>query len=227
MVKDEEEFIENLRASKEKVGMLVPVFEDGHGEIIDGLHRLKVDENWPRIRLEHVKTKIDRLILRLHLNVIRRDAPTREKTELLEEIGEILLKEGLKPGEISKRIAEETGMSYRWVMKYLPDKFKDESQKERASSAARRAATKMRKLLEFLKPPEEKLLTIGNYKNTERLHVIVEKPLHEEIREIAEKLDVTLDKFLQKTIKEKCSEMKALKPEEIEALRQALKSAEK
>jgi len=48
-------------------------------------------------------------------------------------------------------------MSYRWVMKYLPGRFKDDSQSARASSAARRAA-KVRKLLEFLKPPRATLI---------------------------------------------------------------------
>ena len=28
------------------------------------------------------------------------------------------------PGEIACRIAEETGMSYRWVMKYIPARYK-------------------------------------------------------------------------------------------------------
>jgi len=222
--KDEKEFMENLRASKEKVGMILPIMEDYHGEIIDGLHRLKVDKNWPRVRLENVKTEKDRIIMRIALNIVRRNAPAREKTELLERLGEILLEEGVKPGEISKRIAEETGMSYTWVMKYLPDRFKDE---DKAPHVTRRVTSKIIRLLEFLKPPKEKLLTVSNYANTDRLHIIVEKPLHEEIRKVIKNLDVTPDAFLQKTILEKCREMKALKPEDVEALRALLNKANK
>lgn len=190
MVKDEEELIESLRRSRGKVGPLIPIFEDAHGEIMDGFHRLEADENWPRVRLEHVKTRKDRIIARIACNIIRKES-AREKTKLLEEFGEILLEEGVQPGEISKRIAEETGMSYRWVIKYLPDRFKDNSQSKRASMTA----AKIRKLLEFLKPPEEKLLTIGKYENTNRLHIIVEKPLHEEIKERAKKLSIPLGRF--------------------------------
>ena len=31
----------------------------------------------------------------------------------------------MKHGEIAYKIAEETGMSYRWVMKYLPDRVNE------------------------------------------------------------------------------------------------------
>jgi len=218
MVKDEEELIESLRSSKATLGPILPILEDAHGEIIDGFHRQKADKNWPRHKLEHVKTRKDRLRVRIALNIIRWKS-AREKMKMLEEYGEILLEEGVPPGEISKRIAEETGMSYRWVMKYLPDRFKDEVKSENAS-AARRAAARIKKLLDFRKPPREKLLTVNKYGNTDRLHVIFEKPLQEEVREAAEKLEMPPDVFLQKSIREKCREIKALKPEEVEMLRE-------
>jgi hypothetical protein len=44
----------------------------------------------------------------------------------LQELGELHVKAGVKPGaELASKISEETGMSYRWVMKYLPDNFKE------------------------------------------------------------------------------------------------------
>jgi len=114
--------------------MIISVFEDSHEEIIDRIHRLKTDENRPRLRLENVKTEKNRIIVRLILNACRRTVPAQEKMEMLERLGEILLEE-VKPGEISKKIAEETWMSYRWMMKYLPDRFKDEVKSESASAA--------------------------------------------------------------------------------------------
>jgi len=220
MIKDEEELIESLRRSRGKVGPLIPIFEDAHGEIIDGFHRLEADENWPRVRLDHVKTRKDRIIARIACNIIRKESP-HEKTKLLEEFGEILLEEGVKPGEISKRIAEETGMSYRWVMKYLPDRFKDDSQSERASSAARCAATKVRKMLDFLRPPSTKLVTVNRYGNSDRLHVIFERPLYEGVTELLENLNTT--PFLQNVIERHMRELRSLKEEEVEMLRELLK----
>lgn len=215
------EFIENLRASKEKIGMVVPIFLDAHGEIIDGFHRRMADKNWPKIQLKHVKTEKDKIIIRLILNVCRRSVPAREKTEILERLGEILLEEGVPPGEISKRIAEETGMSYTWVMKYLPDKFKDYSQSARASSATRRVA-KIRKLLEFLKPPSKMLITVSRYRNTDRFFVTIEKPLYARFMEVAENLGTTLEILIQRTLEEKLREFAALRREDIEILRRAL-----
>ena len=215
------EFIESLRASKRKIGMVVPIFVDAHGEIIDGFHRHMADKTWPKLRLEHVKTEKDKIIIRLILNVCRRSVPAKEKTEILERLGEILLEEGVPPGEISKRIAEETGMSYTWVMKYLPDRFKDDSQSARASSATRRVA-KMRKLLEFLKPPREMLISVSRYRNTDRLFVTIEKPLYARFMEVAENLGTTLEILIQRALEEKLREFAALSGEDMEILRQAL-----
>lgn len=49
--------ISDLKASSQRVGRLYPILLDGHGNIIDGQHRLAADENWPKIRLEHAETE--------------------------------------------------------------------------------------------------------------------------------------------------------------------------
>jgi len=71
-------------------------------------------------------------------NTVRRSVPRREKTELLAKLGEIYVNEGVEPGKIAYEIAEETGMSHRWVVKYLPNKFKDSPQSERRTSSVAR-----------------------------------------------------------------------------------------
>ncbi|MEM2518060.1 MAG: hypothetical protein QXO49_03805 [Candidatus Bathyarchaeia archaeon] len=56
----------------------------------------------------------------------RRKVSAKEKREILQRLGEIYLREGLKRGtELAYKISEETGMSYRWVMKYLPSNLKE------------------------------------------------------------------------------------------------------
>ena len=84
-VLDVEELIMGLRFSGERVGQLYPVLLDKHGNVVDGLHRLKADPNWPKIRL----------VARLIANVCRRNVPAEEKSRMLEELGELYVKEGV------------------------------------------------------------------------------------------------------------------------------------
>jgi hypothetical protein len=120
--------IPKLKSSSKRIGQLYPVLVDYHGNIIDGEHRYSVDEGWRTMKLEHIRTEKDRLIARIISNACRRHIPAKEKTAMLERLGEIYLGEGVEPGKIAYKIAEETGMSYRWVTKYLPDSFKDRLQ---------------------------------------------------------------------------------------------------
>ena len=74
-------------------------------------------------------------------------------------------------------------MSYRWVMKYLLDSFKDTAQSERASSAARCVAGKdtnqregPKEIVELAKPLKEKILFVQKYANTSFVNVVLVKP---------------------------------------------------
>ena len=187
--------IAELRSSSERVGKLYPILVDYHGNIIDGEHRYGADEGWRTIRLDHIRTEKDRLIARIISNVCRRSVPRREKTEILERLGEIYLSEGVEPGKISQKIMEETGMSYTWVMKYLPEKFKDCVQSERAGAATRRVAG----IGELVGPPED-VLTIKTYGNTDFVSIVVKKPLYEQLEEKAKKLETTPDKLIYSAI---------------------------
>ena len=106
--KNTEHLLEDFKSSAEKVGKLYPILEDFYGNIIDGEHRLEADEDWPKIRLEKVKTERERIIVRLIGNACRRSVSAQEKTEMLDKLGCILLEEGLKLGEIAEKIAEDT-----------------------------------------------------------------------------------------------------------------------
>ena len=50
----------------------------------------------------------------------------QEKMDVSERLGQIYLSQGLTVGKIARKIAEKTGMSYRWVMTYLPTNVKQD-----------------------------------------------------------------------------------------------------
>jgi len=87
--------------------------------------------------LEHVKDKLQLTIARLVANVQRREMTKEEKTLLLTEIAEATK---WTPMEI----ANATGMSYTWIMKYLPDKYKDPEMHRRSELATQTKAVTQR-----------------------------------------------------------------------------------
>jgi hypothetical protein len=220
--------IPELKSSSKRIGQLYPVLVDYHGNIIDGEHRYSVDEGWGTMRLEHIRTEKDRLIARIISNTVRRTVPRKEKTMLLAKLGEIYLNEGVEPGKIAYKIAEKTGMTCRWVTKYIPDKFKDPLQSKRASSAERCSAEKdpsVRTLLkELLRPPQrEGALEIKKYANTHFVNVVVEKPFYEEFEKTSSKLGVPTEISMLKALEDYHEKMKkalALKKLEEKAAKQ-------
>jgi len=196
--------VSDLEATSRSVGRLYPVLLDRHGNVIDGMHRLKADKNWPKIRLENIETEEQRLIARLISNVCRRYVPAKEKTQILGRLAEIYRKEGVEPGKIAYKIAEKTGMSYTWVMKYLPEKFKDPQQSKRASAATRRVARKDNPTchmvsLELEEPPKG-ALTIKTYGNTNFVNIMLQKKFYRQLEETAKKLETTPDKLIYNAI---------------------------
>ena len=150
-----------------------------------------------------LETEEQRLIARLVSNVCRRNVPAKEKREMLGRLGEIYLNEGVEPGKIAYKITEKTGMSYQWVTKYLPDKFKDPPQSERAKSALRRRAgepeRRARFSFEFEEPPKG-VVAIKAYGNTNFVNIILEKQFYEQLEETAKRLQTTPDKLIYNAI---------------------------
>jgi len=114
----------DLKISSNRIGELYPVLLDHYGNVIDGKHRLAADPNWPKVKLGRIKSKEQRLIARLTGNVCRREVSAREKKEMLRDLGSIYSQRGIGLERLSRKISEETGMSYSWVMKYLPNEYK-------------------------------------------------------------------------------------------------------
>lgn len=195
--------IEDFKSSAQKVGKLYPVLEDFYGNVIDGQHRLEADEDWPKIRLQSVKTEKERVIVRLIGNACRRTVPAQEKTEMLDTLGSILLKEGLKPGEIAEKIAEDTGMSYRWVVKYLPGKYKDPVQSRRRSHVSLDAHDATGLLAEVLEPPKRKdCLKINKYGNTEFVLLMLDKSFYSMLEKDCLELEIPPEYCIMKTLEE-------------------------
>jgi len=197
------EITSELRLSSRRVGRLYPVLLDKHGNVIDGKHRLAADENWPKMRLDHVESEEDRLIARLICNVCRRNVSIEEKREILQELGELHVKAGVKPGaELASKISEETGMSYRWVMKYLPDNFKERpgvggpspifdltNVKEKLyEGRVARPATLQLDIL--LAEPAERVLTVKKYANTDFVNVVLQRRFYTNVQKLAENFGV-------------------------------------
>jgi len=93
-----------LKLSARRIGQLHPILVDYHGNIIDGEHRFSADQNWKRVRLNHIRTEKDRLVARIISNNCRRSVSANEKMRLLYNLGEILLDEGVEPGRIAYKI---------------------------------------------------------------------------------------------------------------------------
>jgi len=119
----EEEY--NLKASIDKLGVLVPIIKDKLGNVIDGNHRLQITKDAP-VFVVDIKNPQDRAIARLAINLHRRKLSSEEKTKLLKEIAELTLWS-------SQQIADAIGMSQNWVLKYLPEQYKDKEMAELGS----------------------------------------------------------------------------------------------
>lgn len=116
--KNEEELVEELTASSDKLGMLYPVLKTEDGILIDGNHRLKANPDWETKIVHGAKGKIDALKMRYITNSMRRTITASEKTEILTEIAQL---SKFKP----KRLAKELGVSVRTIQRYLPSDLKN------------------------------------------------------------------------------------------------------
>jgi ParB-like chromosome segregation protein Spo0J len=135
-----------LTLNIEKIGVIEPIIvrakENGRYELVAGGRRVSAAK---AAGLKEIPALIRELtdeqafIFQASENLQRENLTEEEKTSLVVFCIE---KFGWKP----KEIAQKLGMSYSWVVKYLPDKFKDEQKAEAGtvgglvSGASRREA---------------------------------------------------------------------------------------
>jgi hypothetical protein len=206
-----------LRDSSTRVGKLYPVLLDKHGNVIDGKHRLEADRNWPKITLDHIESEKEMITARLISNVCRRQVPAQEKSDVLRQLGDIYLREGVKRGKLAHRISEDTGMSYRWVMRYLPDDLKkrpgaggpssaliDDKRKENfdKGKVASLATAYGNLLLVGPRPFQraERILLLKDYANTDFVHIVLEKDFYEKIEQAAQYLTITPETLINNVL---------------------------
>lgn len=172
MSEEEKEY--DIEKTLNQVGILYPVIADAKGRIIDGYHRLAVDPEWPVYKLLNIKTDEQYALAKLIANLHRRKMKEEEKSEKLAEIAELT---GWSPNTI----AEKVGMSYSWVVKYLPNKYKVEEKAKAGrvggvkSGASRREAETV---VEGIQPREAFEASASLTEETET--VVVEPQVAEE-----------------------------------------------
>jgi hypothetical protein len=141
----------DLDKSAKGLGKLYPILKDKNGNIIDGFHRQNCDPDWPSITLDVIDDPVKLELARLATNFCRRIIP---HTELQNRIA-FLVKNGLKPEEIS----DKTGISVSTVYRHMPQELKNEklaeAQKEghaeSFASAIQTVTTQERIACEFCK----------------------------------------------------------------------------
>jgi hypothetical protein len=195
-----------LKSSSTRIGQLYPILVDSNGEIIDGQHRFQADKTWRKVVLENIRTEKDRLVARIVANNVRRRVSQGEKQDLLNELGSLLQRQGIPPGRIGRSIAEETGMSYRWVMKYLSRKFKDDLQSRRASVAARYAAEIYDN--SYSLPKKDTWIEIKRYVNTKFVVVTIEKKFYAEFEKTCLEIGVSIETSIANALEEYHKKMK-------------------
>ena len=145
-------------------------------------------------------------------NACRRAVSAKEKREMLERLGEIYIAEGERRGRLAYRIAEETGMTYRWVMKYLPQHMKGRpglggpprleefdkcKRKIDICKVEHRSTSLFGNLLSDNQP---KVVVIRTYVNAGFVNLTVEKKFYENFEKLADQLGVRTQTFINNTL---------------------------
>lgn len=204
----EDHEVSDLKHSSKIVGKLYPVLLDADGNIIDGQHRLAADSDWPAVRLSHIRSEKERLLARLISNACRRAVSAKEKREMLERLGEIYIAEGERRGRLAYRIAEETGMTYRWVMKYLPQDMKgrpglggpsDRSGLDKGKANIDVCKLERRSTGDFLRlfpVSSQRVVVVRTYVNANFVNLTIEKKFYDNFEKLADRLGITTETMI-------------------------------
>ncbi len=195
------------------MGRLYPVLVDKHGRVIDGEHRLRAYPDWFKVKLPDVESEEHRILVRLVSNMCRRVVSPSEKTEILEELGQVYLEQGVPRSELIKKIVQQTGMSYRWVMKYAPNDLKmkpgiggPRSQKRDSERNVAWRATEDALLSE----PTQRVANLLSYSNTDFATILLEKQFYSKLKQVASELAVDVGTIINNALLLTFQKMKEL-----------------
>jgi len=176
----DEDVVEAIKNSAKKRGQLYPILVDANDIIIDGEHRNRAIKDPNIVKLPQVKSKKDRLEVRLIANHARKGQDRSSWVPTLTELAKEFQKEGILE-KIGMKISEETGVPYRTLMRYLPDEFKDQAQSSRASHP--RSEEKKSDSLALPQESEEELSTEERKSSAERVTESKSLPVTEVLKE--------------------------------------------
>jgi len=95
-------------------------------------------------------------------------------------------------------------MSYTWVMKYLPEMFKDITQSERRSGSVTRRVTgkgsKRRATPIELEEPSKGIVAVKRHGSTSFVNVMLDRKFYRRLEKTAERLETTSDKLIYNAI---------------------------
>jgi hypothetical protein len=134
-------------------------------------------------------------------NNLRRNASHTEKTDLLSRLGDIYLREGIAVGKIAYELAYNTGMSYRWVAKYLPDRFKDSLHASAPKKRKKNTISCLTKKTLTLRKPPNNTLKITSYSNTSFVNFVMKKSLFNILENKAEELETNVECLIYSAIR--------------------------
>lgn len=152
-IKEEGNFEDALKMSKGVVGYIYPVVIDKKTlEIVDGKHRKAADPGWPEIQIEF-ESKKDRLLYRIHANLIRRTVSRKERATQLRELALYLVEEGVPTEQIAQEIVKLVPeLSLGYIMNLLPAKYKSKKKREAGAKGAKIRREKNKETTETLAP---------------------------------------------------------------------------
>lgn len=189
---EQKQMLLDLKTSSKFIGQLYPALLDTSGNVIDGKHRLEADPSWPTIEVKTVDSEEKRLVAMLIANVCRRVVSSEEKTEILTRLCHIYKSQGLRPDQIPKELSRKTGMTYRWVMKYLPSTLKIRpgigGPKRNAHTCKAKDDPFADEDYRLLSEPQKKIARVTNYSNTEFATILLDKQFYLKLKEVASAL---------------------------------------
>jgi len=126
------------KSMKGKLGQLVPCLEDAEGIVFDGLHRKRLDPKAWTVKIDRIKTPVDRALARMTVNFCRRHYTSEE---MKDDIG-LLIGSGFSV----EQIVDVTGISERTIYRYRPEELKDKVKSEAISQGKLEAQTQVEKV---------------------------------------------------------------------------------